>query len=92
MIYQHQPESFDISFENSNDFFLVDVLFSSSIVEEMQQYFPEIFQTKNISIENSPCWITPGLKEIYNTLFNTPYTEQRRALYHKIKVRELEPV
>lgn len=81
------------TFEKNNEFRLLDVFYSPSVLKELAPYFPELNgflnSTSPMFLNGKKGWTLPTMKEIYNQILECPYDEASRQFYFDLKVREL---
>jgi len=79
--------------EQEGPFQILDVFFSSGLVEQLKEVFPRLRgilgSRKNTLLGDKTTWILPSLKEIYHQIVNAHFgDEASRRYYLELKMRE----
>lgn len=87
------PVNCNASFDQKNEFQLLDFYFSPRLLEELTPFFPELKtileNSKSASIPEKINWSLPSMKEITQEILNCPYNENTRQFFYDLKIREL---
>lgn len=88
-----KPSDCSSLFEKDHEFRMLDLFYSTRLLEQLVPYFPElkavIGADPGIMITQKPFWLPLSVKEIINQLFNCPDDATTRQFYFDLKMREL---
>lgn len=91
--YVTPPTECSALFEKHQEFCLLDIFYSTSLINELNRVFPQLTpylqKSSVVFLPQKTNWIFPKVKEIYNHILESPYSDASRNFYLNLKIREL---
>lgn len=91
--YFTPPAECSALFERHQEFCVLDIFYSTSLINELSRCFPQLTQYVQKSsvafLTHKTNWIFPKVKEIYTHILESPYSDAAKNFYLNLKVREL---